>query len=136
MIAGFVAGEGTFTRSAESFAFAVTLGAVDTGMCRLLHRFLAVGSVHTYPRRKVHYDDEVVFQVRKFTDLIGVIVPFMDAHLPPSYKQQQYERWRGELLDYWEHRAKRVRPCTIEGCEKPRRAHGLCRHHMYEAGFG
>jgi PD-(D/E)XK endonuclease len=24
-----------------------------------------------------------------------------------------------------------VRPCTVEGCEKPRRAHGLCRQHLY-----
>jgi hypothetical protein len=59
-------------------------------------------------------------------------VPFMDAHLPPSYKREQYLAWRGRLLDYWEHRAKRVRPCTVEGCEKPRRAHGLCRHHLYK----
>jgi hypothetical protein len=26
-----------------------------------------------------------------------------------------------------------VRPCTVPGCNKPRRAKGLCRHHYYEA---
>ncbi len=41
--------------------------------------------------------------------------------------------WRTALLEYWEHHAKRVRPCTIEGCERSRRAKGLCRSHYYDA---
>jgi hypothetical protein len=41
------------------------------------------------------------------------------------------ERLAAYLIDYWEQRAKRVRPCTVPGCAQPRRAHGLCRHHLY-----
>jgi len=70
--------------------------------------------------------------VQSQRQLIEVIVPFMDEHLPESYKRQQYLEWRAKLLDYWEHRAKRRRPCMVDGCAKPQRAHGFCRHHLWE----
>ena len=73
----------------------------------------------------------MAFVVSRLGDLVHVVVPFMDEHLPPSYKREQYLVWRAELLDYWEHEAKRVRPCSVDGCDQPRRAHGLCRHHLY-----
>jgi hypothetical protein len=38
---------------------------------------------------------------------VEVVVPFMDEHLPPSHKRGQYLAWRAELVDYWEHRARR-----------------------------
>ena len=38
------------------------------------------------------------FIVRRMRDLVEVIVPFMDEHLPPSYKRDQYEVWRTALL--------------------------------------
>jgi hypothetical protein len=56
----------------------------------------------------------------------------MDEHLPASYKRVQYLDWRARLFEYWEHDAKRVRPCSVEGCDAPRRAHGYCRHHLWE----
>jgi hypothetical protein len=100
-------------------------------MCNVMHDLLGVGHTYESPRRKEHYDDEVSYIVQSLPELITVVVPFMDAHLPQSYKREQYLAWRERLLDYWEHRAKRVRPCTVDGCEKPRRAHGLCRQHLY-----
>ena len=36
-----------------------------------------------YGRRQPHYDDEVTFVVRRLRDLVEVVVPFMDEHLPP-----------------------------------------------------
>jgi hypothetical protein len=71
--------------------------------------------------------------VRALPDLVEVIVPFMDEHLAPSYKRIQYEAWRPALLGYWEHRAKRVRACTVADCDRPHRAKGLCRAHYFEA---
>jgi hypothetical protein len=112
--------------------FEVGLGAVDTGVCESLKELLGVGRLVFFPRRKPHYDDEVTYVVARLRDLLEVIVPFMDEHLPASYKRQQYIEWRTELLDYWEHRAKRQRPCTKDGCGRPRRAKGLCRHHYFE----
>ena len=101
-------------------------------MCELLVEFLGAGTVHRRGRRRPHYDDEIIYQVRKLADLVHIIVPFMDAHLPASSKRRQYEPWRAELLVYWEHSARRRRPCTIEGCDRPRRAYGLCRRHLYQ----
>jgi hypothetical protein len=100
-------------------------------MCNVLQDFLGVGHVYDSPRRREHYDDEVCYAVKALKELMLVVVPFMDAHLPASYKREHYLAWRERLLDYWEHRAKRVRPCTVDGCDKPRRAHGLCRQHLY-----
>jgi hypothetical protein len=109
-LGGFVAAEGTFTRAVShvradgqprlSFTFAVALGASDHISVELLHAVLGVGRVRSYPRRRAHYDDEVVFAVRAFRDLVDVVVPFMDEHLPPSHKRDQYDAWRRELLAY------------------------------------
>ena len=131
-IAGFVAAEATFRVTDAIFTFAVGLGASDAGMCEALVDFFGVGRITHSPRRKPHYDDEVAFAVRSTRALVEVIVPFMDEHMTASYKRTQYEAWRARLLDHWEHTAKRVRPCMLEGCDTPRRAHGLCRHHLYQ----
>src|SRR5215218_4429642 len=132
-LAGFVAGEGSFSGPSDGtrFCLEIGLGALDREMRELLHSALGVGHVYDSPRRREHYDDESTFRVQALRELPEIVVPFMDAHLPPSYKREQYFAWRERLLDYWEHRAKRVRPCTVEGCARPRRAHGLCRRHLY-----
>jgi hypothetical protein len=133
-LGGFVAGDGCFciTSNGRRFKFEVGLGAIDRGLCDLLQSFLGIGNVYESPRRTARNDDEVVFAVQSLAELVDVVVPFMDAHLPPSYKRTQYLAWKERLLEYWEHRAKRVRPCTVDGCDEPRRAHGLCRLHLYE----
>lgn len=101
-----------------------------------LHDFFQVGHLTKSPRRRPHYDSEIVFAVQALRDLVGTIVPFMDEHLPPSHKREQYLGWRKHLLDYWENQARRVRPCGVDGCDNPRRAHGICRHHLFKAGLG
>jgi hypothetical protein len=117
-LGGMVAAEGTFTRAevpaAEgttrlTFTFAVALGSTDREMLELLRDALGVGRLRSYARRRAHYDDEVVFAVRAFRDLLDVVVPFMDAHLPPSHKRVQYLAWRSELLTYDELRRNRRR---------------------------
>jgi hypothetical protein len=132
-IAGFVAGDGTFTAADGKFAFAIALGASDSEVCELIFEFFGVGTVRRYSRRRPHYDDEVVFAVQSVRDLVTVIVPFMDEHLLPSHKRDQYQAWRSALLDYWEHGIRRRRRCSRPGCGEPTRAKGLCRHHYYEA---
>jgi len=106
-------------------------------MCEALIDFFAVGIVVESPRRQAHYDDEVTFTVQSTHDLIGVIIPFMDEHLPESYKREQYLAWRERLFAFWDHKARRVRvqvaPCSVEGCDRLQRALGLCRHHYYVA---
>lgn len=134
-IGGFVCAEGTFGNygNPPSFTFAVRLGASDSDSCERLRWYFGVGHVHTYPRRKAHYDDEVGYAVGALGDLVDFIVPFMDEHLPPSYKRRQYEVWREALLNYWMNGARRRgrAPCTVPGCTDPQRAKGLCRCHYY-----
>jgi len=127
---GFVCAEGSFIRSGNSFRFAVSLGATDAASCSQLADFLSVGTITTSRRRRAHYDDEVSYHVQALPDLIDVVVPFMDTHLPASYKRDQYLVWRAALLDYWELDARRVRPCAVPGCGEPRRIKGLCRPHF------
>lgn len=134
-VAGFVAAEGSFTGTAgprPTFVFSIGLGAVDRRVCEELRRFLGVGHLQFSERRKPHHDDQVQYYVKRLADLVDVIVPFMDEHLPPSYKRTQFLEWRAGLVAYWEHEAKRVRSCTVPQCPEPRRAKGLCRHHYYE----
>ena len=129
-VGGFVAAEGCFTGTGDRrFRFSLGLGAIDSGMCELVHDFLGVGSIVHSPRRKPHYDDEVQFVVQATRDLAEVVVPFMDVHLLPSYKREQYLEWRGRLLDFWEHRYHRW-PCRMDGCREPALAFGLCRGHL------
>ncbi len=107
-VGGFVAGEGCFTRPTPTrFRFSVHLGAVDLELCESLRCWLGVGHVNRYPRRRPHFDDEAVYAIDSAVDLVEVIVPFMDEHLPPSHKRRQYLAWRTALLDHWEHRARR-----------------------------
>jgi hypothetical protein len=133
-LGGFTAAEGSFIRGARRFRFAIGLGAIDRETCELFRDFLGVGNVYFYPRRKPHYDDEVTYVVQASADLATVVVPFMDEHLPPSYKRMQYFEWKSELLDYVENHARRKgrAPCTVEGCGQPARAHGLCRPHLWK----
>jgi hypothetical protein len=135
-LTGFVVAEGCFTASKvagqERYKLAIGLAAVDTAYCHRMLELLGVGHVQFFPRRKAHYDDEVTFAVQSLRELVEVVVPFMDEWLPPSHKRDQYLVWRAELLDYWEHRAKRRRTCSAEGCDRPQRAKGLCRQHYYQ----
>ena len=56
--------------------------------------------------------------VRRLRDLVEVIVPFMDEHLPCVLQARPVRASGGRaLLDYWEHGARRRRPCTVAGCE-------------------
>lgn len=132
-VGGFVAAEGTFVLSGDPpvFRFAVGLGATDAEMCELLRDFLGCGRIHLSPRRASHYDDEVQFVVTSIRDHVERVIPFMRAHLPPSHKRSQFEAWSDDLLGYWESRARRRRACSVPGCNEPRRAHGLCRHHLW-----
>jgi hypothetical protein len=134
-LGGFTAAEGCFTGDGRGFLFAVGLGATDTETADAFAAWFGVGHVHHRRRREPHYDDEVTFSVHRTGDLVNVIVPFMDEHLPPSSKREQYLAWRARVMEYWETGMRRRRLCTIEGCDAVQRAKGLCRRHYYLA-FG
>jgi hypothetical protein len=90
-LGGFLAAEGCFSGSSKGnrFILEVGLGASDREMCELLHSFLGIGHVYDSARRKPHHDDEAVFHATALRELLDVVLPFMDAHLPASYKRKQ-----------------------------------------------
>ena len=73
-----------------------------------LHTFFGCGNIYWNPRRKAHYDDECTFAIQSLRDHVNVTIQFMDVHLPVSYKREQYLTWREQLVDYWEHGARRA----------------------------
>jgi hypothetical protein len=101
-------------------------------MCELMRDLFGVGIIVHSPRRKSHYDDEVQFTIQATRDLVEVVVPFMDVHLPPSHKRQQYLEWRAALLQYWEHGFRRRKTCVVDDCDVPAKAYGLCRRHLWQ----
>lgn len=134
-VGGFTAAEGCLvcTEGGTRFSFAVGLSASDLVSCELLLAYLGVGASTGHLDGRPTRTMPLVSPSAPCLSWCTSLVPFMDEHLAPSYKRVQYEEWRAELLEYWEHRAKRVRPCTVEGCEAPRRAKGLCRSHYFAA---
>lgn len=101
-------------------------------MCEVVRTFFSVGSVTRSARRRPHYDDEVQYSVQAVRELVEIVVPFMDAHLPPSHKREQHLEWRARLLDHWRHRARRRATCSVNGCTTPAKAHGLRRRHLWQ----
>jgi hypothetical protein len=101
-LGGFVAAEGCFTRTQRRFRFAICVAAADADTAGLFRTVLGVGRLHRFARRRAHYDDEAIFAVQRTRDLVEVVVPFMNAHLPrQSHKWLQYLSWREALLDHW-----------------------------------
>jgi hypothetical protein len=127
MLAGFVAGEGSFVITTRqppfhdgtprlAFVFDVQVASRDRSMLERLQTFLGFGSI---------------------TDLFSATIPWADAHLLPCAKRTQYELWRDALFSYDQLRpsrfAKGPSPCNVDGCDKPVRGRGLCRSHYYRA---
>jgi len=83
-LGGFVAAEGCFSGTAKGnrFILEVSLGASDRAMCEIVADFLGVGHIYDSSRRQAHYDDEAAYQIQSLRDLVEVVVPFMDDHLP------------------------------------------------------
>lgn len=106
-LAGFTAAEGCFTglRDGSRFTFAMGVGSTDRGMCEAFRSILGAGHITDAARRQPHHDDQSTFAIGSAHDLIGLVVPFMDQHLPPSHKRDQYLDWRERLFDYWDRRA-------------------------------
>jgi hypothetical protein len=99
-VAGFTAAEGTFVAHSggRRCAFTIALGAIDADLAHRIAKFFGIGRVYRYSRRRPLHDDVVIFTVQSKRELVEVVVPFMDLHLPPSHKRTQYESWRTTLL--------------------------------------
>ena len=97
-LAGFVAAEGCFAHSGARFRLAVALADDDVAGVELLRAFTGVGTICRSPPRSERTKGAVIWAVQSRVELLDVVVPWLDDHLAPCHKRQQYEAWRAALL--------------------------------------
>ena len=98
-IGGFVAAEGTLRLHRDRrprFRFAVGLGRDgQRDVSRTSHAFFGCGSVCRLRRGASRTTTtSAPSSSRALRDHLAVTIPFMDEHLPVSYKREQYLAWR------------------------------------------
>jgi hypothetical protein len=146
MLAGFVAGEGSFVVTPRQpprkdgtarlrFVFDVTVAARDRPMLEALRAVLGRGCITDQRAARAHWQPTCNFRIASITGHLSATVPWADAHLATSYKRRQYEAWRAELVAYAAtHPRKPGRSrCSTPGCTEFVRGRGLCRRHYYRA---
>lgn len=147
MLAGFVAGEGSFNTSRERlfadgsprlrFRFQVTVATRDRALLEQLRRLLGYGSITDRPPGRPGYQPTSELRVSSFRAHREATIPFADRYLLPSAKRDQFERWRAQMDEYLAAHPSRwglgPSPCCMPGCERPVRGRGLCRPHHYRA---
>ena len=147
-VAGFVAGEGCFTRSPSGktfpdgspgvkFVFTIQVAAHDRGLLEAVRAAIGSGSISAdRPPARPGWQPTVRFDVRSHRAHRRHTIPFMEAHLLPSHKRQQFEAWRDDLAAYEGAHPTRwgegPSSCSILGCERPVRGRGLCRSHYHQ----
>ena len=100
-LAGFVAGEGSFTIHKPKYNgincyFEIETHIRDIEMLKSIQRTFKYGKVVVYPYRPniCRYKVSGVRNCRK------LIIPFMNKYLISSYKKVQYKQWRKVVLNY------------------------------------
>lgn len=146
MLAGFVAGEGSFSISTthrlhvdgspiQKFVFSVQVEACDVGMLDTLREFIGVGSIRVAPSQRPTWEPTAVYTVNSMTAHWQATIPFADTYLLRCAKRGQFDAWRSELEAYVDrHNARCGRgrsQCMEDGCGRPVRGRGLCRVHYY-----
>jgi hypothetical protein len=113
-IVGFVDGEGCFScpvqrnkRMSRGWQvqprFAVVQGERSLSALCLLHDFFKCGSIYRNRRHDNHKEDLFVYNVFRWTDLRGVIVPFFEANPLRTAKAQDFLKFK-QVLDMMDHR--------------------------------
>ena len=147
-LAGFVAGEGSFqvTRKLPPhadgdprlrFVFAIAVAQRDLPILEALRTRLGHGGIRTDPPRKAHWQPMSRLTISSVRAHRTAVIPFMDAHLPPSAKRRQFTLWCRAMdayeRDHPNRWGKGPATCSVEGCARPVRGRGLCRSHYHDA---
>jgi hypothetical protein len=149
MLAGFVAGEGSFfigtahppTRKDGSqrlrYWFAVTMAARDGALLTALQEVLGVGSIEASRSRNGRWLPTQRYSISSRRAHRNVTIPFFDEYLLQSAKRLQFDVWRERFDAYEREHPTRIgygpSSCSVEGCARPVRGRGLCRSHYYRA---
>jgi hypothetical protein len=148
-LAGVVAGEGSFvvTRNTPPlfadgtprlrFVFAVSMAQRDARLLHALRSLLGVGSIHTRPAERAHWQPMTTYSIASRRAHHAVTIPFFDEHLLPCAKRDQFDLWCQALTSYEVLRPSRYGKgpsrCSVAGCGDAVRGRTLCRRHYYRA---
>lgn len=147
VLAGLVAGEGSFTVSSLPsayadgstrlrFRFCMTMTRRDRSVLEALQQFLGVGSIQDRPRQRTSEQPTSTFVVGSHRQLHERVIPFAETFLIATAKRQQFEEWRDAFEAHetahpsrW---GKGPSTCSVEGCHRPVRGRGVCRSHYHQ----
>ncbi len=148
MLAGFVAGEGSFIVTTRQpphkdgtprlrFVFQVAIADRDLALLERLREALGFGSIHLHQPKARHHQRQAILTIASVKAHRASTIPFFERILLPSAKRRQFELWR-DALELWDSQrpsqyGKGSSACSVDGCEKPVRGRGLCRSHYYRA---
>jgi LAGLIDADG endonuclease len=107
-IVGFVDGEGCFScpvqrnkRMSRGWQvqprFAVVQGARSREVLELLQNYFQCGGIYRNRRHDNHKEDLFCYNVHRWNDLRGVIVPFFDANPLRTAKREDFRRFKQVL---------------------------------------
>lgn len=149
VLAGFVAGEGSFVATSAGagrvdgttrtrFVFKVSVAARDLPMLEAMRTFLGHrGSIQVGAPRDANWQPIATYSVSSRLGVRDVVIPFCDEFLLRSAKRDQFDRWRDEFeayeLAYPTQWGTGPSTCSQPDCDKPVRGRGLCRSHYYRA---
>jgi len=99
-IAGFVAGEGTFTHSGDKKVFRLHLAQDDKEILEKIKDYLGVGNIYEREAREENWKKEVIYSVQSKAENWKVIVPFFEkTSLRNTHKEKQFEEWKKDLKE-------------------------------------
>jgi hypothetical protein len=147
VLAGFVAGEGTFVTTSAGedrndgsrrtrFVFKVSVADRDAPVLIALRTFLGGrGSIQTAAPRNPRWQSIASYSVSSRKAVRDVVIPFGETFLLPCAKCDQFEQWRDAFVRYeaahptqW---GRGPSTCSEPGCDESVRGRGLCRSHYY-----
>ncbi len=102
-IAGYVAGEGCFTKIRNKtgmyFRFAVVVSSLDQELILMCRKQIGVGNIKKYKKRKSHWKDNCGLYIQNQKEIYTNLIPFMDKFLLESHKKIQFKMWKKEFYD-------------------------------------
>lgn len=104
-ISGFVAGEGTFTKTKRPsgttrYRFCIQLARDDSDIIYDMQEVFECGSVNEYGPRRSNEKGSVSYQINGFGQIFNRVIPFFDEYgFYSARKQRQYNSWRDSAMN-------------------------------------
>lgn len=108
-IAGFVAGEGCFSKSNDKnrkldrYRFHIEVSQKDRRVLEKIKDYFGVGKIYDFEAREKNWDATSMYSVQKLGAITNVIIPFFEkTDLRSTNKEIQYNQWKKEFIDTYD----------------------------------